>query len=150
MTDTEIVAFITARLDEDQARAEAAGGDRWAYDLDGEVYRPDKTRHVRLAGGYVSEECAYVTCDSEGLTPSVDRAEGRHIADEDPAATLRRCVMVRALMRHAEHANSMDEQLGEEGYRRPDGPTLGEQMWHDIAAYWNQHADYRSEWTPTA
>lgn len=98
-----IEEFIEARLDEDEAIAKAAGGDRWAYDnetrpgrilytpqaANGEVYRPDSTREVSYGSGRIDHDYAYVTCDHEGLLPSVDAEEAEHIARHDPARVLR-------------------------------------------------------------
>lgn len=156
-----IEEFIRARLDEDEAAARAAGGDRWAYDTsaalsaaaNGEVYRPDSTREYSYGNGHIGHEYSYVTCDSEGLTPAVELAEGVHIARHDPARVLRQ---VAALRLWFDLARPGRECRGHPGPWLPHddyGPGYCRQP-HEgdplrmIAAIWDDHPDYQEDWKP--
>lgn len=159
-----IEEFIEARLDEDEAAANEAGGDRWAYDGrswqerageesrgNGEVYRPDSTRETRRRDGSTSFEWAYVTMDSEGLSPAIEKHEGVHIALHDPARVLRQCAALRELF---ERARPEKECRGHPGPWMPHDdygpgycrtPDIADSL-RVIAVIWSDHPDYRPEW----
>lgn len=153
-----IEEFIAARLAEDEAAANAAGGDRWAYDTskafcaagDGEVYRPDSTREYSYGNGHTGHEYSYVTCDSEGLTPAVELAEGVHIARHDPARVLRQVAGVRKLLAlYSEHRiNSPweDDEIEVYGDRWIGADNVFSAMLTQIAAIWSDHPDFQPEW----
>ena len=140
-----IEEFIEARLAEDETVANAAGGDRWAYDsredlyreqaANGEVYRPDSTREYSYGNGHVGHEYSYVTCDREGLSSSVDRTEGEHIARHDPARALRQVAVLRAVVELIEGMVSVTQQIEAENT-----------VLYPLAAIWQDHPDYRPEW----
>lgn len=65
----------------------------------------------------------------------------------DPGG-LRRCVMIRAMMGHAQEARQLDICVEiDRGVGTRTDPWIDELMYRDIAAYWNTHPDYRQEWT---
>ncbi|MDV2474224.1 hypothetical protein F8M49_30035 [Rhodococcus zopfii] len=134
-----IIDFIEARLTEDKQIATKAGTGkyaRWDYagDCDsasnGEVYYPDTRTVVRHMNGHESLSYDCVTCDSEGLTPSVNQQIGPHIARHDPARVRRQCKAIRTIV-----DDLADYQLSH------FDPTL-----KAIAVIWSDHPDYRSEW----
>lgn len=170
---TTIREFIEQRVNEDQARAEAAieslrrdatdpniiyHGDlgHWESEHGGDngtgIYTHLVTVTEQGDGGATWDGVQMVIYSGDGK-PTREVAD--HMAGEDPAATLRRCVMVRAIMRHAEKARQLDEEIEQDSKSTgaatsPAEPWIDEQMHRDIAAYWNTHADYREEWTPNA
>jgi len=115
MTLTE---FLLARIAEDEAVARAAvipesarpnaykphpELSRWRYVPDGEVeYDYDDP--------YPYPTVAYVTCDHEGLLPSVNEEVGPHIARHDPARVLAECAARRAIV--ALHARYSERYEG--------------------------------------
>ncbi|OBA62204.1 hypothetical protein A5780_19290 [Nocardia sp. 852002-20019_SCH5090214] len=149
-----VTAFINARLDEDEAIAKTAGGDRWAYDnenrpgrtpyvpqaANGEVYRPDSTREYSYGTGHVGYDYAYVTCDREGILPSVDADEAEHIARHDPARVLRQCAAIRAAL------ESIDTLLGIANNSEVTWGTDAEIACEAIASIWSDHPDFDRRW----
>src|SRR5699024_3770632 len=91
---TEIVEFLRARLDEDEAVARKA--------IEGYRSGEWEMRYPPYAGSgvyVVGEEDGYVTCDQEGLSDSVGTdGIGRHIARHDPARVLREVGAKRAVL----------------------------------------------------
>lgn len=95
------VEFLRNVLNADEAVATAAlnctGSSEWRYNED------------RYSGGEVmasDEDYDYVTCDSEGLNPSVQPDVGRYIAHFDPAHVLRRVGVDRRILDLHEQAES--------------------------------------------
>lgn len=125
-----IVEFITARVDEDERVARAAGGREWhAIDLAEEG--------ISIHDGEDDGDPA------AGFSYHPPRNEQtRQITANSPAATLRRCAMVRSLAAAATAVLA-------DNYS-PDAGILATDTLADIAAYWNTHRDYRSEWEPVA
>lgn len=152
-----IVEFITARVDEDQARATAAieslrsDSLNLAYDGDLGSWEADSSTegtgvHTCLVAvsepgeGGGSWEGVQMVIFSGDTKPT--RAVAAHIAAEDPGATLRRCTLVRSLAAAATAVLA-------DNYS-PDAGILATDTLADIAAYWNTHPDYRSDWEPVA
>ena len=130
MTD-DLIAFLNARLDEDEAAAKKSHyeGQRWLTEEEG-VYR----------------------WPTDELVHSADRkADARHIARFDPARVLREVAAKRAII--AEHGPSRQDGSrcrvctaiadgGATRFRAPC-PTL-----RHLAAAYSDHPDYRQEWKP--
>src|SRR5690348_9322045 len=76
----ELTEFLRARLDEDEATAQAATAGPWSVADRGDVM----VTGSEDAYGYPH----YVTCDFEGLRASVDAEDADHIARWDPARVL--------------------------------------------------------------
>lgn len=153
MSDVDaLTAFIRARLDEEERDAKAAQPGPWNAEASPHVVTED--------GGTVA---AYV----EGWTVEptlIDEADARHIARQDPAATLARVAALRALVDlheptkcasywHETKGGFVDNGLICDicaNHDREDGVT-GEwpctTMRH-IAAIWRDHPDFPAEATP--
>jgi hypothetical protein len=146
MTSDDLTAFITARLDEDEAAARESHheGQRWLTE----------------------EEDVYRWPDDE-LVHSADRkADARHIARHDPARALREVAAKRAIL----GMHHPTEPYSESGFTYPAaarfcgwcGPGDSWQaeqepdsfpfaLWpcthaRILAAIWSDHADFRPEW----
>ena len=134
---TDLIAFLNARLDEDEAAAEAADPGPW------ESTAPS----------------LWVDAPAAGIIVQTRHFEdAAHIARHDPARVLREVEAKRAIM--AEHypgttwAGDAPEGLeicaGEEG----DGDTWQMAIrWpcpqiRQLAAVYSDHPDYRQEWQP--
>ncbi|MFR9773051.1 DUF6221 family protein [Nocardia sp. SC052] len=154
---TTILEFITARLADDEARARAAI-ECAREDTNGDPGEWFAGQTAKVSGGWVTSgadpnaddgiEWGNVVHD-EGF-PRVPQSV--HIAAEDPNATLRRCTMVRAMLRHAENVKEDElEQASVLGYiGRVVQPYTFQKMHRDLAAYWNTHPEYRKEWATDA
>lgn len=67
-----------------------------------------------------------------------------------PARVLRQVAMVRAMMRHAEEAGSLDMTVENDRSVGPrTWPYIDDLMHRDIASIWSDHPDYRPEWANT-
>lgn len=88
---------------------------------------------------------------NEAATPARIPVEGGvlevgDLALQGPALeVLRRCVMIRAMLRHAAEVASKDETIRGE-FGDADDLYTEAAMHRDIAAYWNTHPEYRAEW----
>lgn len=144
-----IVEFLEARLAEDEAVAlTAIDGDaekygRWAYgggDYDapgnGEVYAPDASR--TSSNGWVDYH--YVTCDSEGILPSVEKEQAPHIARHDPARVLREVVAKRAMIAQFVDQSCMSCSSS------TGGDDIGDCVARLLAAAYSDHPDFNLEW----
>lgn len=159
--DTQTVTltdFLLARIAEDEKVARAAvipahSGPwkphpeyaEWFYREDGEVEYVQTVE--ALAHKYPDR--LYVTCDSEGLSPSVEPNVGEHIARHDPARILAECEAKRQIVEWAadrlRHFESTDVFGG-----WPDVQALqdGERLLEVLALPYADHPDYRDEWRP--
>jgi hypothetical protein len=138
----DLVAFYAARLDETEVVAKAASrlGPSWYVDGEsGEVAaRQPEPPANRM-------EIVYITCDAEGLTPSVEEAEAQHIALHDPARTLRRVAAGRKLLAEYEEAARIQNGFRESGYEEGRREVL--EMECRLRAYeWDDHPDFNPRW----
>jgi hypothetical protein len=145
---TDLTEPLRARLDEDEAEADAASGGEW-----GAI---DHTRPFT-----VFDVAAYQKYNGRSLTGryavgAIERPEDRaHIARHDPARVLAEVEAKRGIIREAfHHAEILDGESGccpaaaiERGecedYQPEDLPIL-----RLLAAPYVQHPDYRPEWAP--
>lgn len=119
-----LTAFVTARLDEDEAAANA--GSR----------RVGMPWHAEPQPGTPGS----LVIDELGLVGSTGgRYAADHIARHDPARVLRDIAAKRAIV--AEYEASV-RSVGEGLSRTRRNLVLA------VAAIWNDHPDYRSEWKP--
>lgn len=136
-----IEEFIEARLSEDQQAARAAA----EQDGEGESWR---VRKVRDDGMFVWGEHQAIPPNGKGERLGLlDDAQTRFVESHDPARVLRQVAMVRAMMRHAEEAGSLDMTVENDRSVGPrTWPYIDDLMRRDIAAIWCDHPDYRPEW----
>lgn len=134
---TDIVEFLAARLDEDQADAEAAHAGPWVTDLDDEV-----DENVTDASGQI---VAWVRA-----RPAT-AATRAHIARHDPARVLAEVKAKREIV--AQHSGTHECPSPEEwqlGYNT-DHVTEDECMTlRYLAAVDDQHSDYNPAWNVNA
>lgn len=95
---TTLLAQLEAQLDREEQLAVAAGGDRW-HAGDGGVYPADAARHP-------SPFAADPYGDDLG-----DR--GRHIAEQDPAGTLRKVAAVREILGQYRRLRAGEDAVGQ-------------------------------------
>ena len=151
---SDIVEFLRARLDEDEAAARAASPGGWTYNgvdsVSGGMFY-DETRTI---GTVYYEQ----PDDHDGrivrhlLTDEAD-ANGAHIARHDPARVLREVEAKRAILDAL-----ADAEQAVSGYDNgnPDNPPSYWQEWGNrhalaltvehLAAVYADHPDYRQEW----
>jgi hypothetical protein len=148
-----LVAFLNARLDEDEAAAAASWPGPW--DLETEV------------GGFGPVACVLMPLPGHkgartGLTSYTplghqDADTAAHIARHDPARVLRQVTAMREWITFAlVNAASVDGEwgcchkageiaAGLCGYR---GDAAARDGLGPLAAIWNDHPDWRQEWAP--
>lgn len=138
-----LLEFIMARLDEDEERARAAGGDAWEL--------VDRGWMVKVTN--TTDGATVAMWDQANLPRTLgwlsDHPYPRHVVAEHPQATLRRCAIFRAMLGHAENAGDLQTAMYDDrGYAAGPDTRIGELMHRTIAAYWCKHPDYLPEWIP--
>ena len=132
MTETDAeIAFLDARMDEDEAAAKVAAG----------VAGPDWTWETGLSAGEATD---YVTgTDGTLLLDTLGgiESEAPHVARHDPARVLREVEAGRALI--AEYRRALEKAPG----NRPLLNTL-RRLISSRAAVWSDHPDYDPAWRP--
>ena len=122
--NADLIAFLNARLDEDEMIAEAAGGSSpqgvWAQ------VDPDRRP------GRIDCDSGYVVTYDEG---SPDNGQAPHIARHDPARALREVAFKRSILGQYQTA------AGWSGDNWPLSLRL-------LAAIWSNNPDYQQEWKP--
>lgn len=120
----DLIAFITARLDEDEAAARAAlsgsaDGGVW------EIAYPYGGNAAMIRG--------------QGIAMMQEKPQAGHIARHDPARALREVALGRVIL--AQHGRSPHWRPGDElldcQYQKWPCPTL-----RALAAIWSDHPDY--------
>lgn len=129
----DLIAFVTARLDEDEVAAKAILEDpdyeaEWHEQSSGVLYVGPGSERYPL----------------DGLCPIGDSRLTRYIARHDPARVLREVEAKRAML--AEH-DTRDWRIGDRVH------DCQWQSWpcntlRQITAVWADHPDYRDEWRP--
>jgi hypothetical protein len=121
----DLIAFLRARLDEDEQAAVAAAGQPTYYDWEVHEADPRKQREVRVKG------------ESHQVVSGVDDSTAEHIARHDPARVLREVEAMRRLIQWCEWMR---------------GDFRGSDVWKDVlpllALPYADHSDYRDEWRP--
>ncbi|MRH86023.1 hypothetical protein GFY24_00835 [Nocardia sp. SYP-A9097] len=74
--------------------------------------------------------------------------------ERDALTVQRRCIMIRAMLRHAEAGGQFEKDVMVRHYgwtesELEDHPLIHARMYRDIAAYWNTHPDYQQSWRPS-
>jgi hypothetical protein len=134
----DLTAFITARVDEDEAAAKTATAGPWG------------------ATGEDILSCSPHPAWAGACVANAGGADGDHIARHDPARVLREVAAKRAIV--AEHKH-YDESAGStvsvhfgcelchwhSEYGIPAGVNWCETL-KQLAAVWSDHPDYKQEW----
>ncbi|MEV6164636.1 DUF6221 family protein [Streptomyces sp. NPDC052052] len=128
MTDnSDMIAFVRARLAEEEQLAQAAGGDSWRCPtgVPGEVH------------------------DRSGAIAFTLRDHGfdQHIAFQDPARTRRRIETDRVLLNEYEEIADQDTDRPEHDFSSGRAVGLGFAV-RQMAAEHAGHPDYRAKWLP--
>lgn len=135
----DLIAFITARLDEDEQAARAVGMP--------DIWRADSSWAAELLNPLPSQRQAH-----PGYVPMITQADLDHIARHDPARVLREVEAKRRIIEAAEEASGLDIQVdGSFRVGRRDTtaePYIGDVILRALAAAWSDHPDYRQEWAP--
>ncbi|HEX6471142.1 MAG TPA: DUF6221 family protein [Streptosporangiaceae bacterium] len=139
----DLVAFIRARLDEDEAIATAAaeqhqGSATWRADLMVDHIHGEGASMTLDLGRTVVDDTLNVEPGEIGLTHS----EIRHIALHDPAPVLRQVEAMRRVVDACEpdHRDAMESG--------DDSTALATDALRLLASIWSDHPDYRAEWRP--
>ena len=120
----DLTAFISARLDEDEAIAKAAANRHWLTDDNIITLHPEH--------------------DGDGYMSWPTRADAQHAASHDPARVLREVAAKRAVVgAYAKADEWVNVSAGATaGYARQ---IMDETLRH-VAAVWSDHPDYKPEW----
>lgn len=148
----DLIAFIRARLDEDEAVAREA-----ASALPGDEGYGWRAVHRYLETHPASGESFIVDTSSELVAQpasarSYDRAVADHIARHDPARALRQVAGARRIL--DEHSRESDGGGGAgcgrcdwDHYVLCNEPNACETV-RSLGMTWSDHPDYRQEWAP--
>ena len=116
---TDLMAFLRARMDEDEAAAHRAGSDPWEFD-----------------GGYVD-------LHRDRLAPEYLGEFAEHIGRHDPSRVLREVEAKRRLLIQFElRGDSVRATV------QPATGGVWDDLMRLLALPYADHADYRPEWTP--
>ena len=130
---TTLTEFLLARIAEDEAVAQKAGGDEWEYAA---YCGAMQIQTVRVDGTLGYEQHLAITRDYEGLSDSVGEDAGPHIARHDPARVLAECEAKQRIV-----ANHLRHSPGQSGYGASRYAAACLAMTYD-------HPDYQAEWMP--
>lgn len=141
----DLIAFLSARLDEDEAAARAVKDNSAPWDGQ---WQPRERNALETRNGWVLAVSIPIGSD---FAPGVVE----HIARHDPARALREVAAGRAILdRHMPHETAFDglacNWCSEDV---DDRPQIAKERWpcpdvRSLAAVWDGHPDYRSEWKP--
>ncbi|MFF3094164.1 DUF6221 family protein [Streptomyces cyaneofuscatus] len=143
MTDA-LVAFLRARLDDDERVARAATEGPWRVDSEDfaeAIY--DARNQVVVGGGRWGGEASVFDTTEDAI----------HIARQDPARTLREVEAARAVLDlHEEAGHRMDRAMRDAdtvAYQeaRTEQRALRKVLLHEAAVH-EAHLDYLEEWRP--
>jgi hypothetical protein len=126
----EMIAFVAARLDEDEAAAKSAAAETAAGWFTGTSEDSDE-RSVCYTGPSTLHPGSMWDYD---IADRVPQAAAAHIARHDPARALREVAAKRAILLQWEHSP-------------PGSPALTNAL-YQLAAVYSDHPGYRPEWKP--
>lgn len=130
----DLIAFLTARLDEDEAAALADGPYEWDARSLGAPPPPGASPGHGVFLRHASNAARLATTNTR------DQAE--HIALHGPARVLREVAADRAILA------MLAEDVKDGRERDYEATEAIEQVTRIRAAVWNNHPDYRQEWKP--
>ncbi|MFJ9214213.1 DUF6221 family protein [Streptomyces sp. NPDC102264] len=132
--NVDLVAFVRARLDEDEQTARAATAGPWTTMgqrvLDSSP--PSDRLGIGMAVGHAAASADY-------------NETAVHIARQDPAATLRRIARDRAILNAYEEVADMDTDDAKHEYAYGRAVGLGYAV-RQMAAEHDGHPDYKPSW----
>lgn len=150
---SDLITFLTARLDEDEAAALAATGTAWAWEATGDKDNSWAVGHVEdedgrpLSGEIEHGQGVIIDGVCEGINGRL--ADAAHISRHDPARVLREVEAKRAILAvHAQLNGSIWCQTCDPGA----DPFGDSEAWYPcrtmrlLAAVYIDHADYQQEW----
>lgn len=139
----DLTAFITARIDEDEAIAREAAsalprdeGHGWTA-----VHRYLET-HPASGESFIVDTSSELVATATSAR-SYDRAVADHIARHDPARVRREVAAKRAMVERYHDAVDTQGEYGMDG-----SEWVAERMLKCIAGVWSDHPDYKQEWAP--
>ena len=135
---SDVVAFIRARLDEQEAAARAA---TW----------PDETGEWRIAAaGMMVSVTTHGALRDLAFVDSPAEAALVHAAEHDPAWVLRQVAELRAVVDAADLGVSQVPRpaAGSVVSAASMGWVIGDAVLRHLAAIWSDHPDYDPAWTP--
>ncbi|MGW4484316.1 DUF6221 family protein [Amycolatopsis sp. NPDC004368] len=137
----DLIAFLRARLDEDEQAARDSAGVRWVTPVPGSVHvDPAAIRENTLAYGHLG----FVV--SADVSPQGD-AYRRHIARHDPARVLAEVAAKRQIIDAAVRADEAGDAALQTAGEYARAQALSDVLdW--LALPFADHPDYREEWRP--
>lgn len=133
---TDLIAFLRARLDDDEALARQAFA---GHNDAGPVWSEIWSGAVQLG-------------EHEDLLITNDSGVSRHIERHDPARILAEVGVKRQVIELAEHASALDVDV--DGQFRIGArdtvtePYIGDEILRHLALPYADHPDYREDWRP--
>jgi Family of unknown function (DUF6221) len=126
----DLIAFVTARLDEDAYYAKRAGGHEFTFDSHGQLLVSNGATISKVANLGV-------------------QVSGWHIARHDPARVLREIAAGRAILaRYEDCLARMDDPAYSGAAEYVQIREYEDFVLPNLAAVWDGHPDYRPEWKP--
>lgn len=165
---TTLIEFLTARLDEDEAVAQASitahatrAGSHEREEQPGvwiasPTHNPghtfaDDDWKMGTPKGHHGNEIVEPGYDTGGVTR---KEHALHIARHDPARVLREVAAKRAILELAEEASGLDMSVDHERRVGPrdmeEEPYVGDLILRQLAAAWSDHPEFNPEWTVTS
>lgn len=146
----DLIAFVEARLAEDESVALAASGST------PRLQKVGFSAHWHTEPWYdgTGEHCVLRAGVAGDLTApgGIEVQAGEHAARHDPSRVLRDVGALRAVVEERKSTMEWVQELRREGepseaYARHVGSLLG--VLKTFAAVWREHPDFRAEWSPT-
>ncbi|MFD5317527.1 DUF6221 family protein [Streptomyces sp. NPDC127098] len=134
----DLIAFVRARLDEDEEIAKAPTGAAWA--------QANWDYHENEIGGEAHVDLGTNHLDA---TSSLNQLEMRHVARHDPARVLREIEAKRRLLDmydSPETSPALPDSFNR--FARDITRSFLGDIFRQLATVWAYHPDYRQEWKP--
>lgn len=136
----EILDFIEARLEEDEAIARVATPGPWRHSPDKHWRKPGTSWFEEAVfTGAIGSEAVCIAGTGETDEPQ-SMSDAAHIARHDPARVLREVAALRKIMDVLSLRVDIDGQ-GTVGYTYGGIKAI-----KAVASIWSDHDDYREEW----
>lgn len=139
---TDLIAFVNARLNEDQKTAQAAAelcGCHPAAPVWTHIDDPDDGDRIVIEDDPHRDRMTKLKLTRKWSRTYQDLFHGRHIARHDPKAVLADIAFKRQLL-------VLFDICNEEGFGGSDGWVLIRDAVYQLAALWSDHEDYNPNW----